>query len=149
MAVATFNYSVWSARYPALAARVDAPLAEAYFAEAGLYLDNTDASLVADVNERGLLLNMLVAHIAALNGASAAAEAGLVGRINQVTEGSVTISAEYDVAPGSEKWYAQTPYGAQYWAVTAKYRTAVYVPGRQPTFDPFGTLGWGAGRWSN
>lgn len=149
MGVATFDYQVWSARYPALAARVDASLADAYFAEAGIYLDNTDSSIVENVAERGVLLNMLVAHIASLNGGSAASEAGLVGRIASVTEGSVTISAEYAVGSGTEKWYSQTPYGAQYWAATAKYRSATYIPGPQPFLGVPGTSGWGAGRWSN
>lgn len=149
MAVAAFNYQVWSARFPALASRVDASLADAYFSEAGLYLDNTDGSIVVDVGERGVLLNLLVAHIASINGGSAASEAGLVGRIASVTEGSVTISAEYEVGSGTEKWFSQTPYGAQFWAATAKYRSATYVPGVQPYLGA-STLGpWGANRWPN
>jgi len=128
MAVAVFDYAVWAARYPEQAASVDATLAGAYFAEAGLYLNNTDASVVSDVAIRLVLLNMLVAHIAILNGA---ARGGLVGRVASATEGSVTISAEME-APGTAGWYAQTAPGLAFWQATATYRTARYVPGRQP-----------------
>lgn len=149
MAVAAFNYGLWSARYPAIAAKVDEALATAYFFEAGIYLDNTDFSPVEDVNVRLVLLNMLVAHIALLNGASAAGEAGLVGRIASATEGSVTINAELQTKPGTEQWYAQTEPGLSYWTATAPYRTMQYVPGPQPYLGVPGVAGWGAGRWSN
>ncbi len=132
MAIASFDYSVWAARFPAIAAKVAEPLAESYFAEAGIYLNNTDTSPVVDVGTRLVLLNLLVAHIAALNGATAASAAGLVGRLSSVTEGSITISTEYSVPPGSAAWYAQTQFGAQYWAMTAPYRTMNYVPGPEP-----------------
>ncbi len=133
MGVAVFSYALWAARYPALAPKVAEPLAQSYFDEAGaLYLLNNDCSIVEDVPTRLILLNMLVAHIAAINGATATGEAGLVGRISTATEGSVTIAAEYNAAPGTEQWYAQTPYGAQYWAATVGYRSATYVPGPTP-----------------
>jgi hypothetical protein len=148
MGVAVFDYDRWAARYPALAAAVARPLAEEYFGEATLYLDNTDASLVADVGVRRVLLNMLTAHIAAINGASGAGAAGMVGRISQVTEGSVTIASELQTKPGSEQWYAQTPFGLQYWTATAQYRTAHYVPGPRPYLGVPGTTGWGPGTWS-
>jgi hypothetical protein len=130
--IASFDYATWSVRYAALAVVVAEPLATLYFGEAGLYLDNTDGSYVCDLVERATLLNMLTAHIAAVNGATAAGQAGIVGRISSVTEGSVTIASEYQVPPGSAAWYAQTPYGAQYWAATAKYRTMQYAPGPRP-----------------
>lgn len=146
MGVVTFNYALWAATYPALAAKVPEPLATRYFAQATLYLDNTDCSPVTDVDQRAVLLDMLVAHIAALNGATAAGEAGLVGRISSVTEGSVTISADMNVAAGTEAWYMQTPWGAQYWAATVGYRSGFYVPGDQPIADPLAIGTWGYGR---
>lgn len=141
MGVASFNYTAWAARYPALAPAVPEELAALYFAEAGLYLDNTDCSPVDDVTTRLVLLNMLVAHIAALNGATAAGAAGLVGRVSSATEGSVTINAELQTRPGTEQWYAQTPYGLQYWTATAVYRTAQYVPGPRPYLGVPGAFG--------
>lgn len=146
MSVVVFNYSLWAATYPALAAKVPEPLATRYFAQATLYLDNTDCSLVEDVDQRAVLLDMLVAHIASLNGASAAGAQGLVGRISSVTEGSVTISTDYSVSAGSEAWYVQTPYGAQFWAATVGYRSGFYVPGQQPLVDRWAGP-WGTNRW--
>lgn len=128
MGVAVFDYAVWAARYPELAASVDATLAGSYFIEAGLYLDNTDASPVVDVPQRLLLLNMLVAHIAIL---SSAARGGLVGRLSTATEGSVTINAEMET-PGTAAWFAQTQPGAAFWQATTVYRTMRYLPGPRP-----------------
>lgn len=142
MAVAVFAYPQWAARYPELAASVDAALAGAYFAEAGLYLDNTNTSIVDDVALRGVLLNMLVAHIAALAGATAAGAQGLTGRIASVTEGSVTLSTELEL-PGSAGWFAQTKYGLAFWQATARYRTMRYLPGPRPYLGVPGSGGFG------
>ena len=67
MAGVVFDYSLWSLSYPELSGSVKAALAGAYFTEATLFLDNTDRSRVTDLGQRGMLLNMLTAHIAALN----------------------------------------------------------------------------------
>ena len=127
MAIVTFDHAAFVARYPQFAAVAPASL-QAYFDEAGLYLNNTDASIVSDVVERGLLLNMLAAHIATLN-AAIAAGGGLVGRVTTATEGSVTVAVDFGAVSNTQAWYAQTPHGANYWAATAKYRTMRYVKG--------------------
>ena len=148
MAVAVFDYSNWAIRFPTLAAKVSQPLATAYFAEATDLLDNTDGSPVVDVAQRLRFLNLLVSHIAALNGASPMFAAGMVGRISSVTEGSVSISSDYTTLVGSAAWYAQTPWGAEYWALTAGYRSATYVPADQPFLGVPGAGGWNGGsRW--
>lgn len=141
MGVAAFNYTAWAARYPAIAPAVPEELATLYFAEAGLYLDNTDCSPVDDVNTRLVLLNMLVAHIALLNGAGPAGASGAVGRVASATEGSVTVNFDLQASPGSEQWYAQTQPGLSYWAATAVYRTATYVPGPRPYLGVPGAFG--------
>lgn len=132
MGVAVFDYSVWSILYPTLAPKVPQPVAAAYFSQAGLYLNNTDDSIVSDVGARTQLFYLLVSHIAALNGATPASEAGLVGRISEASQGSVTIKTDLSASPGSEQWYVQTPWGFQYWEATAQYRNAQYIPGEQP-----------------
>lgn len=129
MTVVPFNYAVWSARYPEFAT-VSEPVADEYFAEACLYLDNTDASLVpanpATFQPRSMLLNMLTAHVAALNSGINGEDASpLVGRINSASEGSVSVQAEM-TGPAAAAWFFQTKYGAAYWQATAQYRTAVY-----------------------
>lgn len=147
MAVAVFDYAAWALRYPTLALKVPSALATAYFAEATDFLDNTDSSPIDDVVQRLRFLNLLVAHIAAINGATTAGAAGIVGRISSVTEGSVTISSEYMTTPGSHAWFAQTQWGAEYWALTAGYRTVSYVPGQQPYVgEPYYGVA-GALRW--
>lgn len=146
MAVAVFDYGVWALRYPDLAASVASPLAQSYFGDAGLYLDNTDCSPVQDVNARLSLLNMIVAHIASLGIGSRGGAGGLVGPIESATEGSVTVKVKLPDAKGLAWWFMQTPYGAAVWAALAPYRTAHYVPGLQPDFGPYGyTGGFGQG----
>ena len=130
-----FDYSLWAARYPELAASVSQSLAVMYFSEAQLYCDNTGCSLIDDTNgARTIILNMLTAHIAALNGPSSTP---LVGRISSATEGSVSVQTDFQV-PGSAAWYAQTKYGAAAWQAMLPYRTARYIPGPRPRLNGLG-----------
>ena len=122
MAVAAFDLAAFRARYPEFSAVADATLG-AYFLEAGLYLDNTDGSPVINLGTRLMLLNMLVAHIAALGAAA------LVGRISSASEGSVSVSADMGPVTGSSAWFLQTKYGSSFWQASARYRTFRYYPG--------------------
>src|ERR1700733_9220305 len=92
-----FNYTEWSARYPEFQA-VTAPVAQMYFNEACLYLDNSPCSAVfnsAPGGARDLILNMLTAHIAALNAPQGGQPAtSLVGRISDASQGSVAVSTD-------------------------------------------------------
>jgi hypothetical protein len=131
LGVVTFDYALWSLRYPEFAV-VSSLVAGEYFTEATLYLDNTACSVVQDASaggQRALLLNMLTAHIASLNGFGSSP---LVGRISQATEGSVSVSAEYGPASGTSAWFLQTKYGAAYWQATAQFRTMRYYAPYQP-----------------
>lgn len=135
--IVTFDYQSWSNRYPELASTTDEALAQAYFDnDAILYLDNTASSPVPDVTKRGPLLNMIVAHVAALNARTADGQAAspLVGRITNASEGSVNVAVDMP-APDSAAWWMQTKYGAAYWQATASLRTMRYIPGCQPGFD--------------
>lgn len=134
--VVSFNYAVWAARYPELAALIPLDMAGAYFMEAGLYLDNTACSPVQDLGQRAVFLNMLVAHIAALNGARADPSSFAPGRISSATEGSVSITLDLGALPGAAAWYAQTTYGLAFWAMTASLRTMHYVPAQPRYFGP-------------
>src|ERR1700749_4507185 len=125
MAVAVFNYAAWALRFPELAATVSEPTADLYFAEACMLLDNTDGSIVTDVNQRLVLLNLITAHSAYL---APPARAGAVGRISDATQGSVSTSLDYGEVSQSEAYWVQSPYGAQYCAMTARYRTMMYPP---------------------
>ncbi len=141
MGIVAFDVARFKARYPEFSSVNNVAL-EDYFTEATLYLDNTDCSMVEDVTQRAVLLNMLTAHIAAGNGCNGGAgAAALVGRISQATEGSVSVTADFvDAKNGSEAWYFSTKYGASYWAATAQYRTAQYIAPCQPTYGRGGRL---------
>jgi Protein of unknown function (DUF4054) len=129
--VVTFNYSGWALRYPELSGSVGAAQAQMFFDEATLYCDNTPCSIIKNVAQRTTLLNMLTAHIAALNASFLGLPPSpLVGRISNAAEGSVNVAVQNDYPPGSVQWYQQSKYGAAFWAATASFRTMVYVPGR-------------------
>ncbi len=118
------------------------------FAEAGLYLNNTDCSIVQDVNLRTVLLNMITAHIAFLGGLlTADGQPRPVGRVTQANEGAVGASFDYPATtPGSGEWFAQSQYGIAFWQATTSYRGMRYFP--QPTQvegftgTPLGQEGW-------
>ena len=121
MSVVVFNPTIFKARYPEFA-DVDSALLTLYFNEAQIYVDNTENSVIVDMNIRGMILNMLVAHIAAIQ------VAPLVGRLASAGEGSVNVSTSYAVATGSRAWFDQTRYGAGAWQALAPYRCAIYIP---------------------
>lgn len=128
--IVTFDPAAFKVRYPEFSTVSD-PLLQAYFDEVTLaYLDNTEASRVQQVEQRSVLLNMLVAHVAALNaGVNGQAPSPLVGRVNTATEGSVSIGTDMGTVPFTAAWFMQTKYGASFWQASAQFRTMQYVPG--------------------
>ena len=112
MPAVVFDKARFQAAYPEVQA-TDAQL-EMWFTQAESLLDNTDHSIVKKPEEREMLLFLLVRHFAALN---------------ERTEGSVSVSAAMGAVGSNAAWYLQTPYGATYWQLTAKYRRFRYVPG--------------------
>ncbi len=102
-----------------------------FFKMAEGFLSNTECSLVKDLEERKLMLYQLVAHIATMN---SQVESGnsVVGRVASASEGSVSISLDYGTMGNNERWYLQTPYGANYWQMTKRYRSMLYRLGKSP-----------------
>lgn len=133
MTAVVFDPAAFKLRYPQFAAVSDSLLGM-YFDEATLYLSNSDCSPVQNIARRTMLLWMLTAHIAVLNGAGTPAGAAggptPVGRASSGTEGSVSASLEYAV-PGTAAWFAQTQYGAAFWQATISLRSFRYIP--EPT----------------
>lgn len=130
MASVVFDVVTFKARYPEFNA-VAEPLLQAYFTEATLYLSNADNSPVQDLARRALFLYMLTAHIAYINGAlNADGSANPVGRVSSASEGSVSVSLEYQT-PGSAAWFVTSQYGAAYWQATSSLRQFRYIA--QPT----------------
>lgn len=144
MAIVTFDYALWAARYPELAASVSSILAQAYWNEAQFYCDNTASSPVIDGapgGQRAMLLNMVTAHIAALNAPlNGQPSSPIVGRISSATEGSVSVGTDNPYPPGTVQWWQSTKYGAAFWAATQQYRKMQYFSGfprNMDTFNPF------------
>lgn len=125
MSAVVFDKARFQTAYPEVQA-ADAQL-EMWFVQAESLLDNTGRSIVKKPEEREMLLFLLVRHFAALN--ERAVQGGLVGRIASASEGSVSVSADMGAVGGNAAWYLQTPYGATYWQLTAKYRRFRYVSG--------------------
>lgn len=127
--VVVFDPVEFRALYPTIQATDDQ--LEMYFEMAETFLDNTKCSVVKDLGARKRLLYLLVAHIATLTGQ---AEKGnnVVGRVSSATEGTVSIGLDYGTMGNNERWYLQTPWGAMYWQLTKKYRSAVYRMGLRP-----------------
>jgi hypothetical protein len=81
-----------------------------------------------------------MAHIAKLNAPIGGdPPSGLVGRISNASEGSVSVGVAYPEVAGAE-WFNQTRYGAMFWQATKQYRMAQYFPGPGAAFNrwPFG-----------
>lgn len=127
--VVVFDPAEFRLLYPSIAA-TDEQL-EMYFAMAETFLDNTECSIVKDLDARKTMLYLLVAHIALL---SQQAENGnpVVGRISNATEGTVSVGLDYGTMGNNERWYLQTPWGAMYWQMSKKYRSMVYRLGIAP-----------------
>ncbi len=131
--VVIFDPAGFQARYPEFAT-VSTPTLNAYFGETTLYLNNSINSMVADIETRTPLLWMLVAHLAAIySGVNGQGPSGLVGRVNNASQGTVSVATDMPAMPGSAAWYLQTPYGLSYWQATAPYRQATFVQGCVPT----------------
>jgi hypothetical protein len=143
--VVVFDPAAFMGRFPEFASAVPAALT-ALFNEATLVLDNTDGSIVQQIEQRQPLLWLLTAHLAALNlGVNGQAPSQLVGRIASAVEGSVSVSADNGAQPAKAAWFMQTKYGAEYWQLTAGLRTAHYVPGaaQRPVYPlPYPLPGW-------
>jgi hypothetical protein len=141
--VVIFDPTAFIARFPEFST-VTADTLTAYFNESTLVLDNTDSSMVQQIEQRTPLLWLLTAHLAALySGVNGQAPAQLVGRINNASEGSVSVATDYGTQPATAAFYLQTKYGAQYWQMTASIRAMQYVPGF-PQAHPYPLPGF---RW--
>lgn len=130
--VVVFVPDDFRAAYPQFTPEVatDAQLSM-WFTKATFLLNNTKCSHVKDLEQRKMLLWMLVAHMATLQGNIDEGNTG-VGRVSSATEGTVSVALDYGTMGNSERWYLQTPYGAEYWQFTKKFRTINYRLGLQP-----------------
>lgn len=127
--VVRFDASRFRKLYPKISATDDQ--LSMFFVEACMHCNNTDKSIIKNLNERELLLFLLVAHIATLQQRIDSGNEA-VGRVASASEGSVSVSLDNGQTTQSEKSYQQTPYGARYWALIKQYRSFFYVLGKFP-----------------
>jgi hypothetical protein len=157
-----FDYAWFMRRYPELSEWVSPDVGQGYFDLATGFLAPGNSgpppasafwliwscgdrpqgmSVFIDIPQRQLLLGLLTAHIAKLfapiNGVPSP---DFVGRLASASEGSVSTSFDFPGVTPNSAWYMQTKYGAMYWAMTARYRSMRYVPGRQ-VFREYPTSG--------
>ena len=89
--IVTFVYADWLAVYPEFVTVLE-PAATNYFAMATMYCDNAACSPVHDLTKRTMILYALTSHITTLLATVAGkAPSPLVGRINNASEGSVSV----------------------------------------------------------
>ena len=128
--IVVFDPAQFVTAFPAFAF-LPVPVLTANFNTACLYLNNTLCSIVCDEPTRANLLNLITAHVTALlNGVNGQPPSGVVGRVSQATQGSVSGTFEYSTeVTDSQAWWIQTPWGAAAWQALLPYRTARYVTG--------------------
>lgn len=148
-AVAVFDPAAFKVLYPWWVNVPNLQL-EGYFDIATIYLRNDGTSPVRKVSVQTTLLNLLTAHITQLtigtDGTSdGSGAAGVVGRINSASEGSVSVGTDYPATP-TNAWFLQTPYGAKFWQATSAYRRMRYMPGPQRFGNGLGGFGYFPGR---
>jgi hypothetical protein len=125
--IVAFDPAAFVAAYPSFAS-VSATVLTGNFNLATLQLNNGFCSVVQDAPTRAQLLNLLTAHITALlNGVNGQPVSGVVGRISNATQGSVSVQMEFKTDSEAASFFVQTPWGAAFWQATAVYRTMRYV----------------------
>lgn len=123
--VVVFDPNEFREVYPNFANFTDTQL-EFFFAKAEVLFNNTERSCIKDLKRRKLLMFLIVAHLAQLQGNIDNGNT-IVGRVSSATQGSVSVSMDYGTSSGSSKWWEQTPYGAEYWQLTAQYRSGLNI----------------------
>lgn len=136
--IVTFNFSDWIQLYPEFTSSVGPVQGQGYFNQALGYVDNSGAgALGADPFILTNLLYLMTAHWASLFALDSTGQPRqVVGHVDSVTQGSVTVAASLGAPLPSSKafqaWCSQTPYGAAFYAQTSRIRTGRYFPARRP-----------------
>lgn len=125
MAVVVFDVEDFRTIYPQFSELTDAQLT-AFFEDACLYLDNTDASPVQNITLRTSLLYKIVCHLATL----AQRGGGVTGAVTSASEGSVSSSfSPLQSTSENAAWWNQTACGAAFWMLWRRFtRGGYYVP---------------------
>lgn len=125
--IVTFDPAAFKSAFPAFSTVPDSALTF-NFNLATIQLNNSYGSIVQDEPTRAQLLNLVTAHITAiLNGINGQAPTGTVGRVANATEGSVSVQLDFRTDSEAASFYAQSPWGALFWKLTAFYRSFQYA----------------------
>ena len=130
--VFVFDSTEFKTIYTQFSARTDAQLNWFFEEVESDVLDNSETSCIS-LKTRRKLFFLLVAHKAELQNRIDSGNTGMVGRISSASEGSVSVTTDYSTSSTAlAQWLNQTPYGAEYYALTARYRTALWVAAGTP-----------------
>ncbi len=135
--VVVFDPVAFQAMFPQFSSLTTDQLTTMILPLAEQYCRNDGGGPVSTAATQTNLLNLAVAHIAALfYGVNGQSPSALVGRITNASEGSVSVSTDFPMTANSA-WFMQTPFGAAFWQAMAPYRTMRYIPGRRRNFNPW------------
>lgn len=129
------SYAAWAQMFPELAQAVTPAQIQAYFLRPIVVQMNDTSSPIQDQSPQGVLaglLYLLVSHLAVLG----QRDPNQVGRISDASQGTVHVAFDAGAVVGSQAWFMQTRYGAEYWQATLPFRSATYRAPPQPFFIP-------------
>lgn len=121
--VVKFDYNYLQSAFPELS--MTPTSASIAFEWAEQIVNNTTNSYVCCCCKRKNLLNLLTAHIIALNNRGA----GNVGTIGNASEGSVSVGYnQSSIDKLGAGWFGQTQYGLLFWQMAKQFMSGFYVP---------------------
>lgn len=151
-AVSTYSYAAFQAQFSNLST-VPSGTVQSWWNLAGAFHDNSGNGPVQEQGMQDSLMNMVAAHLLVLMGgitvnADGSINQGVVGRVSNASEGSVSIASENNYPEGTVQWWQQTQFGSMYWMATAPWRSMQYRPGPQRQFSPpLGRVAGPGGWW--
>ena len=139
--IVTFDLAAWQLAFPQFASLTQEQVVVLALPIAEMYCRNDGGGPVSTAQTQTTLLNLMVAHICQLlygpnPGTAGGGASGIVGRISGATQGTISVQSEFPTTP-TNAFFLQTEFGAMFWAATASYRTARYIPGPRRIFNPW------------
>lgn len=133
-----FDYDQWIVAFPQFAtAPGETPVTSVCLPIAEQYCRNDGGGPVQSIELQTQMLNLMVAHVCQLlYGPNGNNPSGIVGRITNASEGSVSVGSDFPVTQATA-WFAQTTFGAMFLQLAAPFRTMRYAPGPRRNFNPW------------